>query len=52
MHGFKPSTLKFPRTETFSEMAKFSGTKFSLTETISFDPDLSNGGLRLLLVLF
>ena len=43
MHGFKPSGMKFPRTETFTAMAKFSGTKFSLSETMILDPDLSNG---------
>lgn len=43
MHGFKPSVMKFPRTETFTSMAKFSGTKFSLSETMILDPDLSNG---------
>lgn len=43
MHGFKPSVMKFPRTETFTAMAKFSGTKFSLSETMILDPDLSNG---------
>lgn len=43
MQGFKPSDLKFPRTEKFCAMAKFSGTKFSLSETVTFYPDLSNG---------
>ncbi|KAL6965672.1 hypothetical protein U1Q18_036726 [Sarracenia purpurea var. burkii] len=43
MHGFKPSILRFPRAETFSGTAKFSGTKFSLSETITFEPDLNNG---------
>ncbi|GLT57665.1 hypothetical protein SLA2020_306220 [Shorea laevis] len=43
MHGFRPSIVKFPRAETFSTMAKFSGTKFSLSETLAFDSDLCNG---------
>ncbi|PON37049.1 Vacuolar protein sorting-associated protein [Parasponia andersonii] len=43
MYGFKPATLKFQRTETFCTMAKFSGTKFVLSEIIAFDPDFSNG---------
>ncbi|KAF5748859.1 putative vacuolar protein sorting-associated protein 13B-like isoform X3 [Tripterygium wilfordii] len=43
IYGFDPSVLKFPRTETFSAAAKFSGTKFSLSETIAFHSDLSNG---------
>ncbi|XP_057987743.1 uncharacterized protein LOC110642362 isoform X2 [Hevea brasiliensis] len=45
VQGYRPSPLKFPRTETFSAMAKFSGTKFSLTETMIFNPELSNGPL-------
>lgn len=49
MHGFGPSILKFPRAETFGSMAKFSGTKFSVSETIVFDSDLSGGNLSLLL---
>lgn len=43
IHGFRPSTLKFPRAETFCTMAKFSGTKFSLTDTVSFDSNSSDG---------
>ncbi|KAJ6776637.1 PROTEIN SORTING-ASSOCIATED PROTEIN putative (DUF1162)-RELATED, partial [Salix koriyanagi] len=43
IHGFRPSNLKFPRAETFSTMAKLSGTKFSLTEMVSFDSDSSDG---------
>ncbi|KAE8077724.1 hypothetical protein FH972_016258 [Carpinus fangiana] len=43
IQGFKPSAFKFPRTEKFCTMAKFSGTKFSLSETVTFYPDLSNG---------
>ncbi|GAV67143.1 LOW QUALITY PROTEIN: DUF1162 domain-containing protein/Chorein_N domain-containing protein [Cephalotus follicularis] len=43
MHGFRPSVLKFPRTEKFSTMAKFSGTKYSLSETLIFYPDSYNG---------
>ncbi|XP_062110985.1 uncharacterized protein LOC133822610 isoform X2 [Humulus lupulus] len=43
MYGFKPTSLKFPRTETFCTMAKFTGTKFALSEIIAFDPDFSNG---------
>ncbi|KAF3943895.1 hypothetical protein CMV_029587, partial [Castanea mollissima] len=46
MQGFKPSDLKFPRTEKFCAMAKFSGTKFSLSETVTFYPDLSNGPIH------
>ncbi|EYU18028.1 hypothetical protein MIMGU_mgv1a0005351mg, partial [Erythranthe guttata] len=45
MHGFKPSTLKYLRAESFSEKAKFSGTKFSISEIIKFDPDSSDGPL-------
>ncbi|KAM7261915.1 hypothetical protein ACFE04_020992 [Oxalis oulophora] len=43
INGFKPSILKFPRTEAFSSRAKFTGTKFSLSETKIFDPNLSTG---------
>lgn len=43
MDGFKPCVLKFPRTETFSALAKFSGTKFSQTEIMTFDSDICNG---------
>nr|XP_027100369.1 uncharacterized protein LOC113719357 isoform X2 [Coffea arabica] len=42
---FRPSVLKFPRAETFSAMAKFSGTKFSLSETIAFDSEPLDGPL-------
>ncbi|KAK6160539.1 hypothetical protein DH2020_003920 [Rehmannia glutinosa] len=45
MHGFRPSTLKFPRAESFSKKAKFSGTKFSISEIIRFDPEFSDGPL-------
>ncbi|KAF3432303.1 hypothetical protein FNV43_RR27043 [Rhamnella rubrinervis] len=41
--GFKSSTLKFPRSETFCMMAKISGAKFSLSETLTFDTDMANG---------
>jgi hypothetical protein len=45
MDGFRASTLKFSRAETFVEIAKFSGTKFSLSETVSFDSSSSGGPL-------
>lgn len=45
MPGYKPSAVKFPRAETFGEIAKFSGTRFSLSETITFDPQSSDGPL-------
>ncbi|XP_057499501.1 uncharacterized protein LOC130783756 isoform X1 [Actinidia eriantha] len=35
MHGFKPLALKF--------LSKFNRTKFSLAETITFDPTLNDG---------
>ncbi|XP_061363844.1 uncharacterized protein LOC133307357 isoform X2 [Gastrolobium bilobum] len=41
--GFKHSDFKFPRLETFCTMAKFSETKFSLSETLIFEPNNSNG---------
>lgn len=43
MQRFKPLDLKFPRMEKFCSMAKFSGTKFSLSEYVTFYPDSSNG---------
>ncbi|KAL8217291.1 hypothetical protein R6Q57_024128 [Mikania cordata] len=45
IHGFRSSVLKFPRAEKFSEIAKFSGTKFSLSESINFSSDISKGSL-------
>ncbi|KAG8380914.1 hypothetical protein BUALT_Bualt06G0066200 [Buddleja alternifolia] len=45
MHGFRPSTLNYPRAESFSAKAKFSGTKFSISEIIRFDPDFNDGPL-------
>lgn len=52
VHGFRPSIVKFPRAETFSTMAKFSGTKFSQSETLAFDSDFCNGNLYALLTAF
>lgn len=43
MHGFKPSTLKYPRAESFSEKARFSGTKFSVSEIVKFESEFNNG---------
>ncbi|KAF1899682.1 hypothetical protein Lal_00019812 [Lupinus albus] len=40
---FKSSDFKFPRFETFCKMAKFTDTKFSLSETLIFEPNNSNG---------
>ncbi|CAH1424589.1 unnamed protein product [Lactuca virosa] len=45
IRGFRPSVLKFPRAEKFSEIAKFSGTKFSSSESINFTADISKGPL-------
>lgn len=45
MRGFRPSVLKLPRAESFSTMARFGGTKFSLSEVIRFDPEFSDGPL-------
>lgn len=52
MHGFKPSSLKFPRAETFGGIAKFSGTKFSISESVTFEPDSSDGNSSLSCVSF
>ncbi|KAL7589773.1 hypothetical protein Lser_V15G35826 [Lactuca serriola] len=45
IRGSRPSVLKFPRAEKFSEVAKFSGTKFSSSESINFTADISKGPL-------
>ncbi|KAL3830664.1 hypothetical protein ACJIZ3_019466 [Penstemon smallii] len=45
MRGFRPSSLKFPRAESFGATAKFSGTKFSTSEIIRFEPEFSAGPL-------
>lgn len=42
---FGPATIKFPRAETFSATAKPSGTVLSLTETLTFNADSSDGNL-------
>lgn len=50
IHGYGPSVLKFPRAEKFGAVAKFRGTKFSASETISFNSDsLSEGSILILL---
>lgn len=41
--GYGTSFLKFPRTESFSTVAKFSGTKFSQSESISFGDNIRSG---------
>ncbi|CAN1217850.1 Intermembrane lipid transfer protein vps13A [Linum perenne] len=43
LDGFQASSLKFPSVEAFSVTSKFSGTKFSSTETLAFVPDSSKG---------
>ncbi|KAH6809791.1 hypothetical protein C2S51_027574 [Perilla frutescens var. frutescens] len=45
MRGFKPLTLKYPRAESFSQKARFNGTKFSVSEIVKFESELSNGPL-------
>ncbi|XP_047313414.1 uncharacterized protein LOC124916706 [Impatiens glandulifera] len=44
--GFNSSSLKFPRTEVFTGTAKFSGTKFSLSESIVFFSEQTFGPIR------
>ncbi|GKF86062.1 putative vacuolar protein sorting-associated protein 13E [Tanacetum coccineum] len=48
--GFRPSVLKFPRAEKFSEIAKFSGTKFSSSESVNFSADTSKGDACLIFI--
>ncbi|KZV50783.1 hypothetical protein F511_11560, partial [Dorcoceras hygrometricum] len=45
MSGFRPSVLKLPRAESFSTIARFGGTKLSLSDVIRFDPEISDGPL-------
>ncbi|ESQ32011.1 hypothetical protein EUTSA_v10003500mg [Eutrema salsugineum] len=45
LNGSRSSSLKFPRSESFSTVAKFSGGKFSQTETVSFDSYLGGGSV-------
>ncbi|WCJ32878.1 hypothetical protein M5689_014275 [Euphorbia peplus] len=44
MQGFKAFSVSFPRAETFSAMAKYSGTKFSFIESLTFDPMIADCG--------
>ncbi|CAN8265066.1 unnamed protein product [Cochlearia groenlandica] len=44
LNGSK-SSVKFPRSETFSTVAKFSGGKFCQIETISFNSSLGGGSV-------
>ncbi|CAK8560603.1 unnamed protein product [Lathyrus sativus] len=41
--GFKCCYFKFPRLETLCTMAKLGATKFSISETLIFEPNNSNG---------
>lgn len=43
LNGFRPIISKFPRAESFSGMAKLDGSKFSISETLTFYPDSSGG---------
>lgn len=52
MQGFKASPVKFPRAEVFSTMAKYSGTKLSVIETMTFDPMISDCGIYFLTRFF
>ncbi|EFH50478.1 hypothetical protein ARALYDRAFT_910516 [Arabidopsis lyrata subsp. lyrata] len=45
LNGYRSSSLKFSRSETFSTAAKFSGGKFSQIETISFDSYVGGGSV-------
>ncbi|KAI0504558.1 hypothetical protein KFK09_015510 [Dendrobium nobile] len=49
MEGYRPVISKFPRAESFSEIAKFSGSKYFLVERISFYPYTSSGPLSITL---
>lgn len=43
MEEFKPSVSRFSHAESFTTLAKFSGTKFTASETLTFDPFINNG---------
>ncbi|XP_056171449.1 uncharacterized protein LOC115688889 isoform X4 [Syzygium oleosum] len=43
MEEFKPSVSRFSPAESFTTLAKFSGTKFTASETLTFDPFINNG---------
>lgn len=49
LHGFKPSSLKFPRIDAFSAVAKFDGLKFTQAESMCLYPDLCNGNFLTLI---
>ncbi|XP_048139080.1 uncharacterized protein LOC115752507 isoform X2 [Rhodamnia argentea] len=43
MEEFRPSVSRFSHAESFTTLAKFSGTKFTASETLTFDPFINNG---------
>lgn len=43
LQGYKISVSRFPDAEAFSTLAKFTGTKFILSETVTFDTDVGKG---------
>uniref|UniRef100_A0A1D1Z4D3 Putative vacuolar protein sorting-associated protein 13A n=1 Tax=Anthurium amnicola TaxID=1678845 RepID=A0A1D1Z4D3_9ARAE len=47
LQGYNPAAAKFPRAETFTSMAKFHETKFSLSEQLTFHPVGNNGPICL-----
>lgn len=52
IQGFRPISSKFPRAESFSAMAKLNGSKFSLSEILTFYSDNTCGGKLFYVVLF
>ncbi|KAF8007492.1 hypothetical protein BT93_K1496 [Corymbia citriodora subsp. variegata] len=43
MEEYKPSVSRFSHAESFTTLAKLSGTKFTASETLTFDPFINNG---------
>ncbi|OWM73838.1 hypothetical protein CDL15_Pgr018898 [Punica granatum] len=46
LQGYKTSVSRFPDAEAFVTLAKFTGTKFILSETLSFEADVGKGPIN------
>ncbi|KAK4756247.1 hypothetical protein SAY87_006374 [Trapa incisa] len=49
LQGYKISVSRIPDAEEFSRLAKFTGTKFILSETLTFDTDVGKGPINVTL---
>lgn len=43
IQGYKISVSRFPDAEAFSALSKFTGTKYILSDTLTFDTDVGKG---------